>query len=179
MVAGRKVIVYIAMSVDGYIAEKNDGLSFLSIVDQKGQDYGYSGFLKTIDTVIIGRKSYDKVLSMGFKYPHTDKDVFIISRSERPDPHPFKYYKGSLKDLIIDLKKKQGKNIYCDGGAEIINELLKDNLIDEFIISVIPVILGEGLPLFKQGRPYMHLNLVKSLGFNTGLIQLHYSRKET
>jgi len=172
----RKVILFIAMSLDGYIAKTNDDISFLSIVEQKGQDYGYSDLIKSIDTVIIGRKTFDMVAAMGFEYPHTDKDVYIISRTSRPSVGTFKYYTGELKDLVFELKSRQGKNIYCDGGAEIVNALMKDNLIDEFIISVIPIMLGGGVRLFKNGRPETNLQLIDSRNFDKGLVQLHYSR---
>ncbi|MDP4208281.1 MAG: dihydrofolate reductase family protein [Bacteroidota bacterium] len=176
MTAKRKLILYIAMSLDGYIAKPNDDLSFLSIVEQEGQDYGYNDFVKSIDTIIIGRKTFDKVISMGFEYPHTDKEVYIISRTPRPDYGTFKYYTKNLKDLVLKLKSEQGKNIFCDGGAEIVHELLMDNLIDEFVISVIPIILGDGVPLFKKGRPELNLRLIDSRQFDKGLVQLHYIR---
>jgi len=89
------------MSLDGYIAKTNDDLSFLSIVEQNGQDYGYNDFVKTIDTIIIGRKTFDKVISMGYEYPHVDKEVYIISRTPRPNIGNFKYYTDNLKDLIL------------------------------------------------------------------------------
>jgi dihydrofolate reductase len=176
MSSERKVILYISMSLDGFIAKPNGDLSFLSVVEQEGQDYGYADFLRTVDTVIIGRKSYDKVISMGYDYPVSYRNVYIITRTKRPDNGQLKYFTGSLRTLITDLKKNYGKNIYCDGGSEIVNELLKDNLIDEFYISVIPVILGEGIPLFKNGGPEINLELVSSVKFNKGLVQLHYIR---
>lgn len=80
--------------------------------------------------------------------------------------------------MITKLKNENGKNIFCDGGAEIVNELLKNNLIDEFIISVIPVLLGNGTKLFKDGRPEQQLELVNAKKFDTGLTQLHYKRKD-
>jgi dihydrofolate reductase len=174
----RKVVLYIAMSLDGYIAKPNDDLSFLSIVEQENEDYGYSDFIKTIDTIIIGRKTFDKVISMGYEYPHKDKDVYIITRTKRPNVETFQYYSGDLKDLVLKLKNEQGKNIFCDGGAEIVNELLKENLIDEFIISIIPIILGDGVALFKKGYPEMNLKLIHSQHFDKGLVQLHFSRIE-
>jgi dihydrofolate reductase len=164
------------MSLDGYIAGPNEDLGFLSAVEKAGEDYGYYDFVKTIDTIIIGRKTFDKVLSMGFEYPHDDKDVYIITRSARPDYGPFKYYTGNLKDLVLKLKSEPGKNIFCDGGAEIVNELLWEDLIDEFIISVIPVILCDGILLFKNGGRQIKLKLIGSKQFDTGLVQLHYNR---
>lgn len=170
----RKVILYIAMSLDGYIATKENSIDFLSMVEQQGEDYGYADFVKSVDTVIIGRKSYEKVLAMGFEYPHVDKDVYIITRSERPAIGNFKFYAGDLAQLVSNLKAQSGKKIYCDGGAEIANELMKNNLIDEFIISIIPILLGDGVKLFNGGRPKKELSLVSSKQFESGLMQLHY-----
>lgn len=174
----RKVILYIATSIDGYIAKPDDNLDFLSIVEQEGQDYGYAEFLKTVDAVILGRKTYDKVISLGFDFPHADKDTYIITRSPRPNIGSVKFYAGNLKSLVIKLKSENGKNIFCDGGAEIVNELLKDNLIDEFIISVIPILLGNGTKLFNDGRPEQKLELVSTKQYDKGLTQLHYKRTD-
>ena len=172
----RNLILYIATSLDGYIAKPNDDLEFLSIVEQEGQDYGYADFIKTIDSVIVGRKTYDKVISMGFDFPHADKDTYIITRTKRPNIGSVKFYSGDLKSLVVKLKSEKGKNIFCDGGSEIVNELLKDNLIDEFIISVIPILVGNGIKLFKDERPELKLELVSAKSFEKGLIQLHYKR---
>lgn len=168
------MILYIAMSLDGYIAKPDDDLGFLSIVEQEGQDYGYADFVSTVDAVIVGRKTYDKVLSMGYDFPHADKDAYIITRTPRPDIGNVKFYTGNIKDLVDRLKIQEGKNIFVDGGAETVNGLLKDRLIDEFYISVIPVLLGEGVRLFKDGRPEQQLTLVSSKHFDKGLTQLHY-----
>jgi dihydrofolate reductase len=173
----RKVILYIATSLDGYIAKPNDDLSFLSIVEQAGQDYGYEEFVKSVDTVIVGRKTYEKVLSMGFEFPHADKDAYIITRTPRPNIGSVKFYTGDLKLLVDKLKAESGKDIYCDGGSEIVNELLKFDLIDELIISVIPILLGNGISLFKEGRPELMLTLMSAKSYDKGLIQLHYKCK--
>jgi dihydrofolate reductase len=175
MAAERKLVLYISMSLDGYIADKNDDLGFLSAVEQEGEDYGYYNFIKSVDAVIIGRKTFDKVISMGYDYPHTDKDVYIITRTEKPPVGSFKYYSGNLTELVKELKSQPGKNIYCDGGAEIVNELLQHNLVDEFIISVIPVLLGDGVKLFRDERPEQKLKLISSKSFEKGLVQLHYT----
>lgn len=174
----RKVILYISMSLDGFIATKDNSLEFLSIVEKEGEDYGYNDFIKTVDSVIIGRKTYDKVFEMGYEYPNTDKDVYIVTRMDRPSIGNFKYYNGALSQLVYDLKAKPGKNIYCDGGAEIANELLKNNLVDEFIISVIPILLGDGIKLFKGGRPELKLELISTKQFDKGLTQLYYKRAD-
>lgn len=173
----RNVISYIAMSLDGYIAKPDEDISFLSRVEKEGEDYGYSEFLTTVDTIILGRRTYDKIKDIGFGYPK-DKEVYIISHNVSFEDKALKYYSGPLKSLITKLRNEQGKNIFCDGGSDVLTQLLSDNLIDEFIISIIPVILGDGIRLFRDGRPELDLQLVSTREFDTGLVQLHYVRIE-
>src|SRR5690606_23435348 len=155
-------------------------LSFLKIVEKEGEDYGYKEFTDTVDTLIIGRKTYDYVLKEigSSHYDNGQRDVYVITRTERPQIGRTIFYTGNITDLVTRLKSKKGKNIYCDGGAEVINELLKHDLIDEFIISVIPVLLGNGTRLFKDGRPERTLEFIEVKTFETGLTQLHYERKK-
>jgi len=162
------------MSLDGYIARPDGDLSFLSLVDEKGQDYGYSEFIKNVDTVILGRKTYDKVLTFGIPFPHADKQTFVITHTPQLKNGNITFYTGDLSALIAELKAEGGKNIFVDGGAEIVNEMMKRSLIDEYIISIIPVYLGEGVPLFKKGRPEVKLKLISAKTFDKGLVQLHY-----
>ena len=176
----RKIALFIATSLDGYIAKPNDDLSFLKLVDKEGEDYGYAEFTDTIDTVIIGRRTYDYVLKEigSSHYDNGQRDVYVITRNERPPIGRTTFYSGNLTELVQRLKSESGKNIYCDGGAEVINELLKHDLIDELIISIIPVLLGNGTRLFKDGRPEKILEFITARTFETGLTQLHYKRKK-
>lgn len=164
--------------MDGYIAKPNDDLSFLSLVHQDGEDYGYSDFVNSVDTVILGRKTYDWVMTQVTEFPHADKNSFIITRTARTGIGKTNFYTGRLEDLISKLKTEQGKNIFIDGGAEIVNELLKENLIDEFIISIIPILVGSGIKLFNDGRPEQILELISTKQFDKGLTQLHYKRAD-
>lgn len=175
----RKISLFIAMSLDGYIAKPNDDLSFLKLVEKEGEDYGYGAFTETIDTLIIGRKTYDYVLkNVGSShYDNGHRDVYVITRRERSPIGKTIFYTGTITELVQRLKSEKGKNIYCDGGAEVINELLKQDLIDEYIISVIPILLGNGTRLFKEGIPEQILEFVKAKSFDTGLTQLHYRKK--
>jgi len=173
MNTNRNLVLYIAMSLNGFISKPNDDLTFLSIVEKEGEDYGYSDFISSVDTVIIGRKTYDWV-TKNFDFPHADKNTYVITRSARPNNGKVVFYTGDLTKLVISLKQMNGKTIFCDGGAEIVNELLLNKLIDEIIISVIPVLVGNGIKLFNNGRPEQKLNLIKSKTFTTGLTQLHY-----
>ena len=173
----RQVILYIAMSLDGYIATEDNDLSFLSTFESPGEDYGYAEFIKTVDTVIMGRKTYEKVLSFGIEFPHKDKKCYVISKSRTGKDENVEFYNGDLTELIGNIRKTEGKHIFCDGGAEIIFELMKLNLIDSYILSIIPHFLGGGVALFKSGRPEQTLRLINSKAFPTGLVQLCYERK--
>ena len=176
----RKLSLFIATSLDGYIAKPNDDLNFLKLVEKEGEDYGYTEFTDTVDTIIIGRKTYDYVIrEIGIgHYDNGQRDVYVITRTERPQNGRTIFYSGNIAELVKQLKSQKGKNIYCDGGAEVINELLKHDLIDEFAISIIPILLGSGTRLFEDGRPEQILEFVEVKTFDTGLTQLHYRRKE-
>lgn len=176
MIPGRNVIIFIAMSLDGYIAGPDESLEFLTQVEEQGEDYGYAEFIETVDTVITGRRTYKKVLAMGNDVPYPGKDVYVYTRKARRPEARTRYYTGSLKDLVESLKRKQGEAIFVDGGAVVINELLQHDLIDEFYISIIPVLLGNGTSLFSDGRPDIKLRLIDSTAFPKGLIKLHYVR---
>jgi len=161
------------MSLDGFIATKDDDLTFLNVVEKEGEDYGYTAFYETIDSVILGRRTYEKVISMGFK-PHEDKETWIITQRPEPDKGHHHFYSGDLKELVLQLKEKEGKNVFVDGGAFVAQAFLKENLLDEIIVSIIPVLLGDGISLFGNDNPGLKLQLLETKSFEKGLVQLHY-----
>lgn len=172
----RKVILYIAASVDGYIADETGGIDFLSAAQTSGEDYGYDKFIKSVDTIIWGRKTYDKLLSFGIPFPYKNMKCYVLSRTKTGRDENVQFFNGDIGELIGGLRKHEGKNIYCDGGAELVFECMKSDLVDEFIITIVPVLVGGGIALFKPGRQKMTLRLVESRSFPSGVVQLHYSR---
>lgn len=164
------------MSLDGYIATKDDNISWLSVVEKEGEDYGYAEFNKTVDTYIVGRATYDVVLKLtGGSFPAANQhDCYVITRSSKKNNNGVTFYNGDIEDLIIKLKSQAGKNIYCDGGGKIVKLLMDKNLIDEYIISVVPIILGDGKRLFAGGTNMSELKTKSCKKFDTGLVQLHY-----
>jgi dihydrofolate reductase len=170
----RKVVLYIAMSADGYIAKEDGNLDWLGIVEKPGEDYGYHDFVNTVDTVIMGRKTYDKVLSFGIPFPHMGRKCYVWSQQRTGTDENVTYYNGDLKLLIDELKSQPGKNIFIDGGAELVHELMRQQLIDRYIVSVIPYFTGGGVRLFKGSGKETKLQLVRSTQFPTGLVQLCY-----
>ncbi len=170
----RKVILYIAASLDGYIAKPNDDLSFLDAVQREGEDYGYHNFMSSVDTVILGRKTYDWVMTQVAVFPHADLQTFVITSSKRESVGKITFYNSDIPELITHLKKSEGQNIFIDGGAALVNTMLSHNLIDECIISIIPVLLGDGVRLFNNGRPEQDMQLLSCKHYDSGLVQLHY-----
>lgn len=173
----RKVMLYIAMSIDGYIAKEDGDIGWLSIVDSPPEDYGYEDFVKNIDTVIMGRKAYEKVLSFGIEFPHKGRKCYVLSRTKTGSDENVEYF-TNIEGLISDLQSRSGKDIFVDGGAEIVNELLRFEMIDEVIISVIPILLGNGIRLFKDDRPECILKLKSVTQYKTGLVKLWYEKEK-
>lgn len=171
----RKLIVFISMSLDGFLATEDDGLDWLQKVEKEGEDYGYADFTSEVDTYIVGRRTYDIVKDLEGYNPATKYDrCYVITRQEIPTENNVIFYNGDIQKLIADLKKQPGKNIYCDGGGQIVQLLMQHNLIDEYIVSVIPTILGSGKRLFLGGTPAIDIELLRSQQYDTGLVQLHY-----
>jgi len=175
----RKVVLYISMSLDGFLATKDDDLSWLSMVEQAEEDYGYAAFTQKVDTYIVGRKTYDTVLNLlDGQFPQAQQfDCYVITRQERQAANGVTFYNGDIEALINKLKAQEGGFIYCDGGGQLVKLLLEKNLIDEFIISIIPIILGDGKRLFIGETATIPLETVSSQRFDSGLVQVRYKAK--
>lgn len=162
------------MSLDGYIARKDHRLDWLDEMHAAGEDYGYEDFMSGVDTVIMGRKTFDKVKEITGEPPHKGLTTYVITSQNRDPEGDVIFYKEGFIDLVQTLKNLEGKDIYCDGGANIIHQLLSNRLVDEMIVNVIPITLGSGIRLFSGGTPEQHLELVETRNFDSGLVQIHY-----
>lgn len=167
------------MSLDGFLATNDDDLSWLSVVEKEGEDYGYVDFNKSVDTYIVGRKTYETVLKLtGGTFPPAEQHkCYVITRQKMEGVKGATFYNGDIEKLITELKQEKGKNIYCDGGGQIVKLLMEKNLIDEYRVSVIPIILGDGKRLFKGGTPMINLKALPSIQYDSGLVHLRYERK--
>jgi len=172
----RKVVLFIATSLDGYIATKNDSLEWLFKTEGEG-DNGYSEFLETIDTIILGRRTYDWIMTMepgGFPYQNQTCYVFSNTLKERMDNVEF--VSGDIASFLGKIKKASGKNIWIVGGGELLSHFIKEKLIDEYIITVAPIMIGKGIPLFKEIDVEIELELLNVRRFNQ-FVELHYKAK--
>ncbi|NUN71377.1 MAG: dihydrofolate reductase [Bacteroidetes bacterium] len=172
--AKRPVVVFIAMSLDGYIADADGSIGWLSQVERAGEDYGYHDFIATVDTVIMGRKTYEIVLGFGIPFPHADKRCFILTRTPRAPEGSITFTAGPVDTLIAQLRSEAGGTIFVDGGAEVIQSLQQCGGVDEYIISIIPVLLGGGTRLFTGPFAQQPLENLGARRFDSGLVQLRY-----
>lgn len=172
----RELVLYIAQSLDGFIAPPNEDLDFLNTVAVEGEDYGYADFVASCDTVIMGRRTYDKVVAMGVPDPHPERVLYIITSRPGPSTERIIFHPSDPITLVKELKARPGKRIYCDGGAQLVDALIKADLIDHYIISTIPVLLGSGIRLFKEGRPQQGLKLVRNHRYESGLMKGEWVR---
>lgn len=179
MASPRNTILYIATSLDGFIAPPDDSLDWLSAVAREGEDYGYFPFYETVDTLIVGRRTYDIASRFDGGFPHAKKECYVITSKPQPAQGSVQFYSGDLRALVASLKSHEGGTIFIDGGAGVVNSMLKDDLIDEFVISTIPVLLGSGIRLFGEGNPRLPLRLVSSKAYESGLVQSRYLRERS
>ena len=142
--------VYIATSLDGYIATKNGGIDWLmEVPNPDDSDFGFSEFMECVDALLMGRNTFEKVLT--FDSWMYDKKVFVLSNSLKEIPEHLtekaEIVRGSIQNILEKLGKRGYHNLYVDGG-KLIQSFLKEDLIDEMIITKIPILLGDGIPLF-------------------------------
>lgn len=172
----RKIILFIASSLDSFIATPSGDVNWLFT----DKDYGFSDFFAGVDTVLIGRKTYDQ--SLGFEAdPYPGKAVYVFSRSHPPLTKGLvNYVQDGITDLIHTLRTSPGKDIWLVGGAELTKLFLEKDWIDEIVLSIHPLILGEGIPLFPpQSIPFKTFQLQDVQSFESGLVQLCYERERT
>lgn len=173
----RKIIVHIAISVDGFIARKDGSYDWLDRPRVKG-DYGLPAFWKTIDTILWGRKTYDQAVEKqggveGFG-PGVKNYVFTHRVPDTP-PDGVEFVNEPVKKFVKRLRARKGKDIWIMGGGGIIASFLDAGEVDEFAISVIPVFIGEGIPLMEPARRMVKLKLLGTRRFSDGVVQLRYA----
>jgi len=164
--------VFIAMSLDGFIATKTNGLDWLEIVQDPQQDYGYKIFMDSIDTLLLGRNTYDIVCSFG-DWPYSGKRVVVLSNRPIVPIADEIRMEGSLRSTLEELRKLGSRKIYLDGG-KLIQQSLRENVVDSITLSIIPIILGEGIPLFDRIERLKKLKQMGVQSFPSGLVQIKY-----
>jgi dihydrofolate reductase len=166
--------VFIATSLDGYIARVDGTFDFLSIVEQPGEDYGFAEFFASVDALVIGRNTYETALAFP-EWPYAGKRCIVLTHRETTSLHGEQFFAGEASALVEQLGLAGAQRLYVDGGA-VIRDFLASNLIDDMTISVVPTLLGQGIALFGPEVPEQRLKLESSVAYPSGLVQLRYLR---
>ena len=180
-----EVVLYIAASLDGYIARSDGGVDWLDDLPEPGdgadKDYGYGEFFASVGTVLMGRITYEQVLSFGVDYPYPGTDGYVFSRSragQRDDNVQFVHFvDGADMAAFVGQLKDAGKgNIWLVGGGQLVREFLGLDLIDRFELFILPIALGEGIPMFPPPSPQLKLSLAGCRSYDNGMVWLTYRR---
>lgn len=170
----RKIIYYLAASADGFIARPDEDISWLHRPRIAG-DYGMAAFYKTIDTVLMGRKTY----AIGQKFgqdSYSGKKNFVFSRTSLAAQSPkVEYVNGDITEFAAGLRAQKGKHIWLVGGASLAASFLDCGQLDEIIIHVIPIFIGEGIPLLQPRHRLIPLKCLSTRRYSDGVVRLHFA----
>ena len=172
--------VYIGTSLDRYIEDRNGGLEWLdSVPNSENLDMGYDNFMSRIEALVMGRKTFEKVCSFDCEWPYS-KPVFVLSHSLKAPPEGYEdkveIVSGSLSEVLKHIHQKGHTELYIDGGVTV-QSFLKEDLIDDMIITTVPILLGGGVPLFGELPNEIEFEHVKTEVFLNAYVQSHYKRK--
>ncbi len=166
----RRVRLFIATSLDGYIAGPNESLDWLFT----DEDYGYDEFIENVDVLAMGRKTFETVLGLG-EWPYAGKRTYVFSRGGSPPLDPrASYTSQSPSEWVTARLAEEGKDLWVVGGGELIRGFLDEFLVDEITVAVHPVVLGGGIPFIPPGTHRHTLRLVSQRAWPSGLVQLTY-----
>ncbi|MFH1810365.1 MAG: dihydrofolate reductase family protein [Pseudomonadota bacterium] len=164
--------VFVATSLDGYLADPDDGLAWLESVNSTGEDFGFDAFIARVDGVVLGRRTYDVVT--GFDaWPYPGKHCVVLSHRPAEPRHGEQFFQGTPGQLVAELGVQGLRRIYVDGG-QVIRQFLQAALVDDLTLSLVPLVLGRGIPLFTPELELRRLKLLRSQAFKSGLVQLEY-----
>jgi dihydrofolate reductase len=164
--------VFIASSLDGFIARPDGGLDWLDAVQSPGEDYGFGEFLASVDTLVVGRRTWEVVLGFG-EWPYAGKRVVVLTGRPTEPRHGETFLAGAPAEIVERLGREGARRLYVDGGATIAR-FLEAGLVDDLTVSVVPVLLGDGIRLFPGRPPETRLVLEESRTFPSGLVRLRY-----
>jgi dihydrofolate reductase len=169
----RDVSYFVACSLDGFIARLDESFDWLFHDD----DYGYAEFYRSVDCVVMGRKTLDAALKF-VEYPYTGKRGYVFSRHQQQSPVPdVEFVSEDPARFVKKLKLQPGGRIWVVGGGEIASALLQANLIDEMVLSIHPITLGQGIPLFERHGVETRWSVYSTRAYQNGLVQVTYRKR--
>lgn len=175
-----KIKLYIATSLDGFIARENGSIDWLTEYENNPKtDYGYSEFYSSIGTVLMGRKTYEQVLGFG-NWPYKEKRSYVFTRQKEylSGESNVEFVSGDIREFVRQLKESTEEDIWLVGGSQLIKAFLKENLVQDLIIFVVPKILGSGIPLFDHIGKEISFKTLRVEKYENGLVRMEYEVRE-
>lgn len=175
----RKICLFIAMSLDGYVADSKGGVSWLNGHGNEDENVdAYSEFVKGIDTIIMGWNTYHQIVTelSPKEWVYNDFTTYVITHNEHTSSGKIRFVNVNPADFVKRLKEETGKDVWICGGANVVQQLVKEDLIDYYYITVIPTLLGSGIRLFENGKREIKLKLLNTRSYN-GMTDLIYTRR--
>jgi len=173
-----EIVYYVAMSLDGFIATPDGGVAWLAPFESSAEDYGYGAFYASVDAVLLGRRTYEQALTFG-PWPYGDNRVWVFSHGDlAPAAAGVRVTDRTPDEIAAELDAQGVRRAWLVGGAALAASFREAGLITEYIVSVMPVVLGGGVPLFAGLGPQECLRLVESTAFADGVVQLRYERAD-
>lgn len=175
----RKIVLFIAMSLDGYIADSHGGVEWLNVQGNDDENIDtYSEFIKEIDTVLMGWNTYHQIVTelSPTEWVYKDLTTYVFTHNKSCSTEQICFTNENPIELLKVLRSQNGKDIWICGGANLIGQLIFENIVDRYYISIIPVLLGGGIRLFGEFPKQQDLCLVKTQSYN-GIVELIYERK--
>lgn len=170
-----KFILFIATSLDGYIARSDGNIDWLPSLKADEEDYGYNKFYDSIDAVVMGSNTYKQVLGFGY-WPYPGKISYVLtSRNLSTKRNDVLFIKGGVEEVLKNVKEKEYKRVWLMGGGNVASSFINRGLVDEYIIAIVPTILGSGISLY-QSVTELKLDLVSTKSYSSGVVELHYEK---
>ena len=171
-----EIVYYVATSLDGFIAAPDGSVAWLQPFEGGGEDYGYAEFYASVDALILGSRTYEQALTFG-EWPYAGKPCRVLTRRRRASAGPdVVLTDADPRSTAADLTSSGFRKAWLVGGGALAGSFRRDGLITGYVVSVIPVVLGAGIPLFVAGGPLENLRLVASRAYPSGVVQLTYAR---
>lgn len=175
----RKISLFIAMSLDGYIADSKGGVDWLNGQGNDEEDIDtYSEFIKTIDTILMGWNTYHQIVTelSPNEWVYNGATTYVITHKEHISSEKIRFVNIDPVGLVKRLKEEDGKDVWICGGADLVQQFVNEDLIDRYHITVVPVLLGSGIRLFENGKDKIYLRLLDTQSYN-GMTELIYERR--
>lgn len=175
----RKISLFIAMSLDGYIADSKGGVDWLNGQGNDEEDIDtYPEFIKTIDTIVMGWNTYHQIVTelSPNEWVYNGATTYVITHKEHISSEKIRFVNMDPVGLVKRLKGEDGKDVWICGGADLVQQFVNEDLIDRYHITVIPVLLGSGIRLFENGKDKIYLRLLDTQSYN-GMTELIYERR--